>query len=313
MMVDLNQLVSEQRNRTTMDLDQLDTLSLLTKINQEDQTVPQAVAAVLPAIASAVDVIVATFHQQGRLIYLGAGTSGRLGVLDAAECPPTFGVPPSMVIGLIAGGDQAIRASIEGAEDDWQAGGTDLQNIQLTARDCVIGLAASGRTPYVLGALNYARQLACTTIALTSNPHSPLANMADIAIAPDVGPEVLTGSTRLKSGTAQKLILNMLSTASMIRLGKCYQNLMVDVQATNEKLRTRAVHIVIEATGCTDKTAEILLQQTGFNVKLAILMQITGLEQSAARDLLAEQHGYLHQALIHQRKQPSDAPEHQIS
>jgi N-acetylmuramic acid 6-phosphate etherase len=300
LIADLNQLVSEQRNSATMDIDQLDTLALLTRINQEDQTVPLAVARQLPAIAEAVDAIVTTFQQQGRLIYIGAGTSGRLGVLDASECPPTFGVPASMVIGLIAGGDRAIRTSIEGAEDDWHAGAADLLAIHLTAPDCVVGLAASGRTPYVVGALTHARQMGCTTIALTSNPDSPLARMADIAIAPDVGPEVLTGSTRLKSGTAQKLILNMLSTASMIRLGKCYQNLMVDVQATNEKLRARAIRIVAEATGCSEAMAETQLKQTHFDVKLTILMLMTGLEQSAAKQLLQEQDGYLQKALAAQ-------------
>lgn len=297
LITDLNQLVSEQRNSATMDIDQLDTLTLLTRINQEDQTVPLVVASQLPAIALAVDTIVATFQQHGRLIYIGAGTSGRLGVLDASECPPTFGISPSMVIGLIAGGDSALRTPVEGAEDDDHAGAADLRAIHLTALDCVVGLAASGQTPYVIGALTYAHQMGCTTIALSSNPNSPLTQMADIAIVPDVGPEVLTGSTRLKSGTAQKLILNMLSTASMIQLGKCYQNLMVDVQATNEKLRARAIRIVTESTGCSEVMAETQLKLTHFDVKLTILMLMTGLDQSAARQLLQEQQGYLQKAL----------------
>ncbi len=237
----LKQLTSEQRNSASLNLDQLSALEIVQLMNQEDQKVALAVNDQLAQIAQAVEVIVSAFQQGGRLIYQGAGTSGRLGVLDASECPPTFGVPFGQVIGLIAGGDRAIRKAVENAEDNREAGKVDLMQIQLSDKDVVVGLAVSGRTPYVLGGLAYAKSLGAKTIAISCNAHSEMAEIADIAITPIVGAEVLTGSSRLKAGTAQKMVLNMLSTASMVLMGKCYQNLMVDVQATNEKLRHRAV------------------------------------------------------------------------
>ncbi|PAS12554.1 N-acetylmuramic acid 6-phosphate etherase, partial [Vibrio cholerae] len=251
----LSHLVSEGRNPDTMDIDLLSSQEIVERLNQQDKQVPLAVEAVLPQIAQAVDKITAAFKQGGRLIYLGAGTSGRLGVLDASECPPTFGVSDQMVIGLIAGGKEAMFTAQEGAEDNATLGAHDLQQIDFSSKDVLVGIAASGRTPYVIGALEYANDLGATTIALSCNPDSPIAEIAQIAISPVVGPEALTGSTRLKSGTAQKLVLNMLTTASMIRLGKSYQNLMVDVRATNRKLIARAVRIVMQATDCQREEA----------------------------------------------------------
>jgi N-acetylmuramic acid 6-phosphate etherase len=238
--MNLGALVSESRNPATLRLDEMTTLEMVSCFNQEDRKVPEAIEKVLPAIAQAVDLTAAALKAGGRLIYLGAGTSGRLGVLDASECPPTFGVPHGMVIGLIAGGPGALLKAVEGAEDDAALGEADLIALDLTATDMVVGLAASGRTPYVIGALRYARQLGCPTAAISCNPDSPIAHEAQVAISPVVGPEALTGSTRLKSGTAQKLVLNMLSTGAMVKLGKVYQNLMVDVKATNVKLVDRA-------------------------------------------------------------------------
>ncbi|MHC6801538.1 N-acetylmuramic acid 6-phosphate etherase, partial [Vibrio antiquarius] len=231
----LSHLVSEGRNPDTMDIDLLPSLDIVQRINQQDKLVPLAVEKVLPEIAEAVDKITEAFKVGGRLFYIGAGTSGRLGVLDASECPPTFGTDPEMVVGIIAGGKEAMFRAKEGAEDDPALGEQDLKENALTQHDVVVGIAASGRTPYVIGGLEYANELGATTVALSCNPDSPIADIADIAISPVVGPEALTGSTRLKSGTAQKLVLNMLTTASMIRLGKSYQNLMVDVKATNAK------------------------------------------------------------------------------
>lgn len=253
-----------------MDIDLLSSQEIVERLNQQDKQVPLAVEAVLPQIAQAVDKITAAFKQGGRLIYLGAGTSGRLGVLDASECPPTFGVSDQMVIGLIAGGKEAMFTAQEGAEDNATLGAHDLQQIDFSSKDVLVGIAASGRTPYVIGALEYANDLGATTIALSCNPDSPIAEIAQIAISPVVGPEALTGSTRLKSGTAQKLVLNMLTTASMIRLGKSYQNLMVDVRATNRKLIARAVRIVMQATDCQREEAEALLKESHNNAKLAI-------------------------------------------
>ncbi|KAA8997675.1 N-acetylmuramic acid 6-phosphate etherase [Affinibrenneria salicis] len=293
----LEKLVSEQRNENTRNIDALPAEEIVRLINHEDRLVAQAVAAELPAIAAAVSRIVETFHRGGRLIYQGAGTSGRLGVLDASECPPTFGVPDGMVIGIIAGGDHALRNAVEGAEDNAPAGADDLRRFELDARDTLVGIAVSGRTPYVLGGLSYARAQGAATIALTCNPHSPMAELSDIAIAPIVGPEVLTGSTRLKSGTAQKMVLNMLSTASMVLLGKCYQNLMVDVQASNEKLRARAIRIVAQATGCDVQQAETALTAADNQAKLAIMMILSGLERPQAERLLAQNRGRLQTAL----------------
>lgn len=294
---DLLGLASERRNPRTGDIDLLPIPELLVRINREDRLVALAVEAELANIARAVETIVAAFRDGGRLIYVGAGTSGRLGVLDASECPPTFSVPPGMVVGLIAGGDAALRRSIEGAEDDPKLGADDLRGIGLAGRDVVVGITASGRTPYVLGAVDYARGIGAASIGLTCVPGSRLARRADIAIAPDVGPEVLAGSTRLKSGTAQKMVLNMLSTAAMIVLGKTYGNLMVDVAVANEKLAARAVEILREVTGVGPQEAARLLAESGNDVKLAIVMKLSGLGPERARDCLRVSGGVLRHAI----------------
>lgn len=293
----LKQLTSEQRNSASLNLDQLSALEIVQLMNQEDQKVALAVNDQLAQIAQAVEVIVSAFQQGGRLIYQGAGTSGRLGVLDASECPPTFGVPFGQVIGLIAGGDTAIRKAVENAEDNREAGKADLMQIQLSDKDVVVGLAVSGRTPYVLGGLAYAKSLGAKTIAISCNAHSEMAEIADIAITPIVGAEVLTGSSRLKAGTAQKMVLNMLSTASMVLMGKCYQNLMVDVQATNEKLRHRAVNIVMQATECDCDTAKHYLSLADNQAKLAIMMILGNLDKAQASALLTQSQGRLGQAV----------------
>ncbi|MEX0334373.1 N-acetylmuramic acid 6-phosphate etherase [Vibrio tubiashii] len=295
----LSHLVSEGRNPETMDIDLLPSLEIVQRINQQDQQVPLAVEKVLPEIAQAVDKITAAFKVGGRLVYMGAGTSGRLGVLDASECPPTFGVSDQMVIGLIAGGPEAILKAKEGAEDSPEFGVEDLKSINFSAKDVVVGIAASGRTPYVIGALEYANDIGATTVALSCNPDSTIADIAQITISPVVGPEALTGSTRLKSGTAQKLVLNMLTTASMIRLGKSYQNLMVDVKATNKKLVARAARIVMQATDCDKSLATETLEKTDYDVKLAILMLLTGMELSQAKSQLEKQDGFLRKAVQH--------------
>lgn len=293
----LKQLISEQRNSASLNLDQFSALEIVQLMNQEDQKVALAVNDQLAQIAQAVEVIVSAFQQGGRLIYQGAGTSGRLGVLDASECPPTFGVPFGQVIGLIAGGDRAIRKAVENAEDNREAGKADLMQIQLSDKDVVVGLAVSGRTPYVLGGLAYAKSLGAKTVAISCNAHSEMAEIADIAITPIVGAEVLTGSSRLKAGTAQKMVLNMLSTASMVLMGKCYQNLMVDVQATNEKLRHRAVNIVMQATECDCDTAKHYLSLADNQAKLAIMMILGNLDKAQASALLTQSQGRLGQAV----------------
>ncbi|QQM28971.1 N-acetylmuramic acid 6-phosphate etherase [Martelella lutilitoris] len=294
---ELEKLVSEGRNPRTLDLDLLSTREIIGKINAEDGEAAIAVGREADAIASAVDRIVEAFDAGGRLVYIGAGTSGRLGVLDASECPPTFSVPPGMVVGLIAGGERALTTAVEGAEDDPALGAADLKAIGLTARDVVVGIAVSGRTPYVIGALTYAKETGAATVALSCNPSSAIAEIADISIAPVVGPEVLAGSTRLKSGTAQKLVLNMLSTASMVRIGKVYENLMVDVTVSNAKLYARAVRIVMEAADVPAETAEKLLEKTKNDVKLAILLALTDMELQEGRDLLDETGGFLRKAI----------------
>lgn len=293
----LSQLITEQRNPNTMNIDRCSAQEIVKLINDEDKKVPLAIEACLPQIAQAVEKIVAAFQQGGRLVYIGAGTSGRLGVLDASECPPTFGVSPEMVKGIIAGGEHALRHPIEGAEDNPQAGEDDLKQIQFSKQDILVGIAASGRTPYVIGALTYAKQQGATTVSISSNPHSAMSQIADIAIETLVGAEALTGSSRLKSGTAQKLVLNMLTTASMILIGKCYQNLMVDVQASNQKLVARAIRIVMEATGCTKEVAEAQLAIANHSAKLAIMMILAGVDKPQAEQLLAKHQGRLQQAL----------------
>lgn len=294
---ELNVFLSESRNPDTLDLDTLSTLHLLERINQADQQVPLVIKQILADVAKAVDAIVAAFSKGGRLIYIGAGTSGRLGVLDAAECPPTFSTPPEQVQALIAGGESAILRAVEGAEDSKEQGVADLQAIELSAKDVVVGIAASGRTPYVVGALDYANQVGAITVAISCNPDTAVLNTAAIAICAAVGPEVLTGSTRMKSGTAQKLILNMLSTASMIKSGKVYQNLMVDVHASNQKLLVRAARIVTQATGCSHEVAKAMLADSDYNAKLAILRILTGKDRQAAGQLLQEKQGFLREAI----------------
>ena len=293
----LSTLITEQRNPNSMHVDSLSALEIVQLMNKEDKQVPLAIEKCLPQIAQAVECIVAAFQQGGRLVYIGAGTSGRLGVLDASECPPTFGVSPEMVKGIIAGGERALRHPIEGAEDSKEQAVIDLQTIQFSSKDVLVGIAASGRTPYVIGALEYAKSLGSATVSIASNPNSAMANIVDIAIDTVVGPEVLTGSSRLKSGTAQKLVLNMLTTASMILMGKCYQNLMVDVQASNEKLKARAIRIVMQATDCDKALAEETLKLADQNAKLAIMMILSGLDRAQAEALLEKHQGKLQLAL----------------
>ena len=295
--MDLNKMMTETRNPDTMTLDQMSALELVTVMNREDHKVPEAIASALPQIASTVEVVEQAFRKGGRLFYLGAGTSGRLGVLDASECPPTFGVDPGMVVGLIAGGDRALRFPIEGAEDDRSLGKQDLVDHNLVPSDVVIGIAASGRTPYVLGALDYAHSIGCKTAAVACNLHSAIGQAADIAIEVSVGPEVLTGSTRLKAGSAQKMILNMITTGAMVRTGKAYQNLMVDVVQSNEKLRTRAENIVMAATDVSCEQARRTIDEGNGKVKVAITMILTGKDAASAQALLDQSGGSVHNAL----------------
>ncbi|MDX2321785.1 MAG: N-acetylmuramic acid 6-phosphate etherase [Moritella sp.] len=295
--MDIKSLTSEQRNVASANLDQLSTLELVKLFNSEDEKVAQAIKLELPLIAAAIDMIAHAFQQNGRLIYIGAGTSGRLGVLDASECPPTFGVGHQQVQGIIAGGEAAMFKAQEGAEDDLNAAKIDLQQIQLTPQDIVVGIAASGRTPYVIGGLTFANNLGCDTIAISCNDNSPIATLAKIAITPVVGAEVLTGSSRMKAGTAQKLVLNMLSTGAMVRTGKVYQNLMVDVKTSNEKLITRSENIIMDVTGVERERAKELLIAANQHVKSAILMELNGVDYATATQQLADNQGFLRQAL----------------
>lgn len=295
--IDLEKLTTESRNQNTLDIDKVSTLEMVKMINDEDKKVALAVEEELPKIAEAIDGIVKRIHKGGRLIYIGAGTSGRLGILDASECPPTYGVSEELVQGIIAGGKEAIFRAKEGAEDSKELAIEDLKNISLNENDTVVGLAASGRTPYVIGGLDYANEIGALTVAVTCNSNSEVAKSAKISIAPVVGAEVVTGSTRLKSGTAQKLVLNMLSTGTMIKLGKVYGNLMVDVKATNEKLVERAKKIVCEATGIEREEAEQILKDTDFDVKLSIFMILSKLNKNDAKKLLDESKGYIAEAL----------------
>lgn len=294
---EITHLNSEKRNPFSYHLDQMSALEIVHLMNEEDKKIPLAIANILPQIAKAVENIVSAFQQGGRLIYIGAGTSGRLGVLDASECPPTFGSDPEMVKGLIAGGSRALTQAMEGVEDNPEQGKQDLQSINFCKKDILVGIAASGRTPYVIGALEYAKTQGARTIAITSNLNSALANLANIALVPQVGAEVLTGSSRLKSGTAQKMILNMLTTASFVLLGKCYQNLMVDVKVSNKKLQARAINIICDATGCSKEKAENALICADNHAKLAILMILTGLDKTTAQQLLSQNAGKLASAL----------------
>nr|RNJ70479.1 MAG: N-acetylmuramic acid 6-phosphate etherase [Leptolyngbya sp. IPPAS B-1204] len=295
--MDLGKLSTEQRNPNTAEIDRVSTLDMVRLINEEDKKVALAVEQVLPEIAQAVDLIADQIKRGGRLFYIGAGTSGRLGILDASECPPTYGVDFGLVVGLIAGGDGAIRKAVEGAEDRPELGASDLKAHNFNAQDVLVGLAASGRTPYVIGGLAYANSLGAHTIAIACTPNSEIGRLAEIAIEPLPGPEVVTGSTRMKAGTAQKLVLNMLSTGAMIKIGKVYGNLMVDVQASNQKLVERCKRIVCEATGIERCRAEELLTLTNYDVKLAILIQQTGLTIEAATQLLQHAEGYLQRAI----------------
>ncbi|HCT3783334.1 TPA: N-acetylmuramic acid 6-phosphate etherase [Proteus mirabilis] len=297
MAIDLGHLVTESRNHHSEYIDTLSTLEMLKVINNEDKKVPFAVEATLPHIARLVDKVVTAFSQGGRLIYCGAGTSGRLGILDASECPPTYGTPHDMVIGLIAGGHKAILQAVENAEDNVQLGAEDLRQLNFNAKDVLVGIAASGRTPYVIGALEYARSLGAVTGAISCNPDSPIAQRADIAITPIVGPEVVTGSSRMKAGTAQKLVLNMITTGAMIKMGKVFGNLMVDVEATNAKLIKRQIRIVMQATECDRATAEQALAQCQRHCKTAILMILAGVDAQQATQLLAQNKGFIRQAL----------------
>ena len=297
MKLDLSQMITEGRNPASQNIDELSTEAMLRVINDEDKKVALAVEAIVPQIAAAVDAICAAFQAGGRLIYCGAGTSGRLGILDASECPPTFGTPREQVIGLIAGGHTAILQAVENAEDNREQGAQDLKDIHFSRHDVLVGIAASGRTPYVLGALVYANELGATTVSLTCNPGSAMSQVAAIALTPVVGPEVVTGSSRMKAGTAQKLVLNMLTTGSMIRSGKVYGNLMVDVEATNQKLVQRQVNIVMQATDCDEATASAALTACGGHCKTAILMVLADLAADEAKALLSQHQGFIRQAL----------------
>lgn len=288
---------TETRNPRTVELDQMSVVELLQVMNSEDRKVPDAIERVIPEIALAVDLVVHSLHNGGRLVYLGAGTSGRLGVLDAAECPPTFGTSPELVVGLLAGGREAMFHAVEGAEDSAELAVSDLHRIALGAADVLVGIAASGRTPYVIAGLAHARQVGAATVSIACNPGAEVSLEAQVAIELDNGPEVLTGSTRLKAGTSQKLVLNMISTAAMVRLGKVYGNLMVDVRPTNDKLVDRAVRIVAEATGCREDEAQGALAASGQHAKTAIVMILRGVGATEARDRLAQADGFVRQAI----------------
>lgn len=293
----LSTLGTEASSTERGDLDLLDTIELVHRMNTEDRRVPEAVAERSSEIAAAVDGITARFRDGGRLIYIGAGTAGRVGVLDASECPPTFGTDPSMVVGLIAGGETAIRSAVENAEDDADAAGLSLREIGLTERDTVVGISASGRTPYVVGGLEFARGIGALTVAIASNAASDIGAVADIAIEVVTGPEFISGSTRLKSGTAQKLVVNMLTTLSMIKLGKTHRGVMVDLLATNEKLHARSIRTVTELTGATVDEAATALASADGSVKLAILMLSTGASADRSAQALRDADGVLRVAI----------------
>ena len=289
--------LTEQRNPASKNLDRMTAREIVELMNREDRKVALAVGREIPAIAQAVDAIVAGIRKGGRLIYVGAGSSGRMAVLDAAECQPTFGTPPELVQALIAGGGRAITQAVEGAEDDVRQAERELRARKLTRNDVVVGVTASGTTPYVLAALKYARRRGATTVAITSNRKMPVARLARIVIAAEVGPEVLTGSTRMKAGTAQKMVLNMLSTATMARLGHVYENLMIDVVLTNEKVAKRALRILAEASGKSVSAAEHALRAAGHNMRVALVMLKLGVEAREAKRLLKEARGVLRATL----------------
>ena len=296
-MLDLQKITTERRNPLSAHIDELPTLEMVKIVNGEDQKVALAVEKILPEIAQAVDIITDRLAKGGRLFYLGAGTSGRLGILDASECPPTYGVEPELVQGVIAGGIPAIFKAQEGAEDNPELAKEDLAERDFGKGDVLVGIAASGRTPYVIGGLQYARKLGAATIALACSANAAIAEYADIALLPVTGAEVVTGSTRMKAGTAQKLVLNMLSTVTMIKLGKVYGNLMVDVKTSNAKLEERAKNIVMEATGCSREESIAALREARGNAKLAIFIHLTGADFAAGQAALARADGHLAQAL----------------
>ena len=297
MKVNIATLTTEQINDRTTNIDQLQTVEIIELMNKEDETVTAAIKDVLPQIADAIDAIYQSLKNGGRLIYMGAGTSGRLGVIDAAECPPTFCTPPEMIQGIIAGGETAMFVAVEGAEDGRELGGNDLKERNLRDSDIVVGIAASGRTPYVIGALEYAKQIGATTIALSCNQNAEISKYADHKIEVIVGPEILTGSTRLKAATAQKMVLNMMTTTSMIKLGKVYGNLMVDLHASNMKLVERARNMVMKITGASYGEAEQTLNATDQKVKPAILMIMGGVPLETANQLLEESNGFVRDAI----------------
>ena len=297
MKIDLTSMITESRNPASADIDSLPTLDMLRVINREDQTVALAVEKTLPQVAQVVDAVAQAFRLGGRLIYMGAGTSGRLGILDASECPPTFGTPAEQVVGLIAGGHKAILKAVENAEDNRELAVNDLKALNFSEKDVLVGIAASGRTPYVLGGMEYALSLGATVAAVSCNPDSEMSRLAGIAITPVVGPEMITGSSRMKAGTAQKLILNMITTGAMIRSGKVYGNLMADVEATNAKLVERQKRIVMAATECDRATAEQALTACDGHCKTAIVMILAQLSAGDAKALLAQHQGFIRDAL----------------
>jgi len=295
--IDLSKMTTEARNPRSLELDSMTPLEVVTLMNDEDAKVPQAIKPHLEQIAIAVQWCIHSLENGGRIIYMGAGTSGRLGVVDASECPPTFGVPAEMVVGLIAGGEKAFIKAVEGAEDSAQLGENNLKELSLNSNDTVIGLAASGRTPYVIGGLEYANKLGCNTVAISCNENSAIGKVAKLAIEVIVGPEVLTGSTRLKAGTAQKLVLNMISTASMVGIGKCYKNLMVDVMQSNEKLQVRAQNIVMDVTGVSREEAKATLELSNGSVKKAIVMILANCNSEEATSKLDTAKGHVRKAI----------------
>lgn len=299
---ELDKIATEQRNPLTYHIDELSTLDMVTLINSEDHKVADAVQKVLPEIAAAVDLIADRLTHGGRLVYIGCGTSGRLGILDASECPPTFNVSPDLVQGLIAGGTTAIFRAVEGAEDSRELAVEDMKGIDFCEKDVLCGLAASGRTPYVLGGMAYAKSLGASVLAVTCCKGSAVDRAADIGIAPEPGPEVVTGSTRLKSGTAQKMVLNMLTTGAMIRMGKVYGNLMVDLQPTNEKLVRRCQRFVVQATGATEEQAVKALESTNYRCKEAIVTILCGVDAKRASERLEQAGGRIADVLRMQRE-----------
>lgn len=287
-MLSLDSLDTERRNINTMNLDELSAVEIIEKINQEDEKIADCVKPAIHEIGKAVEFAVDSIKRGGRLIYIGAGTSGRLGILDASECPPTYGVPFDMVIGIMAGGDKAMRKAVEGAEDSKELAVNDLKELELSEKDTLVGLAASGRTPYVIGGLEYAKSLGAKTVSVSCVRNAKISELADAPIEVVVGAEAVTGSTRMKAGTAQKMVLNMISTTTMVKIGKVYQNLMIDVATTNEKLRVRALNIVSEATGIDKENSKKLLEESGYDVKVAIVMGLAGVDALKARKTLSD-------------------------